>query len=80
MRSGILIAIVGAWLVLRTARKDATGRNLVDRILGGGDTSPATTTDAPTPRAPSAKPVTDPGTLRVPSPSPSVLVHPVSRM
>jgi hypothetical protein len=68
--------------VLRTARKDATGRNLVDRILGGGDTSPATTTDAPAPapRTPSAKPVTDPGTLRVPSPSPSVLVHPVSRM
>jgi ABC-type nickel/cobalt efflux system permease component RcnA len=34
MRSGILIALIGAWLVLRTVRKDATGRNLVDRLQG----------------------------------------------
>lgn len=36
MRSGILIAIVGLWLLLRTIRKDATGRNLVDRLQGKG--------------------------------------------
>lgn len=34
MRSGILIALVGLFLILRTVRKDATGRNLVDRIQG----------------------------------------------
>jgi hypothetical protein len=32
--TGIFLAIVGFWLILRTVRKDSTGQTLVDRILG----------------------------------------------
>lgn len=34
MRTGILLAILGVFVLLRTARKDATGRTLAHRILG----------------------------------------------
>ncbi len=34
MRTGVLLALVGAWVLLRSVRKDATGRTLVDRITG----------------------------------------------
>ncbi len=33
--TGVFIAIVGFWLIMRTVRKDSTGRTLVDRMLGG---------------------------------------------
>lgn len=33
--TGLFIALVGFWVILRTVRKDSTGRTLVDRILGG---------------------------------------------
>lgn len=33
--TGLLLAIVGFWLVMRTVRKDSTGRTLIDRALGG---------------------------------------------
>jgi hypothetical protein len=29
-----LLMILGAWLLLRTVRKDAKGKTLVDRVLG----------------------------------------------
>jgi hypothetical protein len=32
--TGTFLAIVGFWLIMRTVRKDATGRTLVDRMLG----------------------------------------------
>jgi len=32
--TGAFLAIVGFWLIMRTVRKDATGRTLVDRVLG----------------------------------------------
>ena len=34
MYAGIILAIVGAWLVLRTVRPDAQNKTLVDRVLG----------------------------------------------
>jgi hypothetical protein len=32
--TGVVVALVGLWLVLRTVTHDDSGRNLVDRILG----------------------------------------------
>lgn len=32
--TGLLLAIVGFWIVMRTVRKDSSNRTLVDRILG----------------------------------------------
>lgn len=32
--TGLFLAIAGFWLVMRTVRKDSTGRTLVDRIMG----------------------------------------------
>jgi hypothetical protein len=32
--TGLFIAIVGLWVILRTVRKDSTDQTLVDRILG----------------------------------------------
>jgi hypothetical protein len=32
--TGLFLAMLGLWLLLRTIRKDATGQTLVDRILG----------------------------------------------
>jgi hypothetical protein len=34
MRTGLLLVIVGVWTLLRTVRKDSTGRTLVNRLLG----------------------------------------------
>jgi hypothetical protein len=34
MSAGILLAILGIWLVLRTVRTDSDGKTLVDRITG----------------------------------------------
>lgn len=34
MRTGLLLAIIGLWLLLRTVRKDSSGRTLADRIMG----------------------------------------------
>jgi hypothetical protein len=34
MRTGILLAIIGIWLVLRTVRPDTQGKTLVDRVTG----------------------------------------------
>jgi hypothetical protein len=34
MRTGALLAIVGVWVLLRSVRRDSTGRTLVDRIVG----------------------------------------------
>lgn len=34
MRAGILLAIIGAFVVLRTVRPDAQGKTLVDHVLG----------------------------------------------
>ena len=34
MATGILLAILGVWLVLRTVRKPDGGHNLVDLLLG----------------------------------------------
>jgi hypothetical protein len=33
MATGIILALLGLWLVARTVVKDATGKNLPDRIL-----------------------------------------------
>ena len=43
MAVGIVLAVVGLWIVLRTVVKDSSGRTLVDRILnaGGGEPKPA---------------------------------------
>lgn len=35
MAAGIVLALLGVWLVLRATVKDSGGRTLVDRILGG---------------------------------------------
>lgn len=32
--TGLLIAIVGVWIILRTVRPDSAGDTLVDRFLG----------------------------------------------
>lgn len=45
--TGVVLALVGVFLILRTVTHDDNGTNLVDRItgIGGGDTSaPASTT------------------------------------
>lgn len=34
MYAGILLAILGIWVVLRTVRPDAQNKTLVDRITG----------------------------------------------
>jgi hypothetical protein len=34
MYAGILLAILGLWLILRTVRADSQGKTLVDRITG----------------------------------------------
>lgn len=34
MRTGILLAIVGVFLIARTVTKDISGRTLIDHILG----------------------------------------------
>lgn len=34
MAAGILLAILGVWLILRTVRPDSQGKTLVDRVLG----------------------------------------------
>lgn len=39
---GLLMMIVGFWLIMRTVNQDSTGRTLVDHILGN---PPTTTTN-----------------------------------
>jgi hypothetical protein len=34
MAAGILLVLLGAFLVARTLTRDATGRTLIDRLLG----------------------------------------------
>jgi hypothetical protein len=34
MRTGILLMLVGSFVIARTVQHDATGRTLPDRILG----------------------------------------------
>jgi hypothetical protein len=34
MRTGLVLLLLGMFLVARTVTHDSTGRNLVDRILG----------------------------------------------
>lgn len=34
MAVGILLALFGFWVIMRTVNRDATQRTLVDRILG----------------------------------------------
>jgi hypothetical protein len=33
MAVGILLALVGLWVVMRTVNRDSSGRTLVDRVL-----------------------------------------------
>jgi hypothetical protein len=33
--TGLLLAVFGLWLILRTVNSDSSGRTLVDRITGG---------------------------------------------
>ena len=35
MAVGLLLALLGLWLILRTVNSDSSGRTLVDRITGG---------------------------------------------
>lgn len=46
--SGVLMLLAGAFLVLRTVRRPAGGRNLVDLILGGSAQADAAATAAQT--------------------------------
>ncbi|HWD76925.1 MAG TPA: hypothetical protein VG371_17440 [Solirubrobacteraceae bacterium] len=34
VRSGLLLAVIGLWLVMRTTHQDASGRTLIDHIIG----------------------------------------------
>jgi hypothetical protein len=34
VRSGLLLAVIGLWFVMRTTHQDASGRTLVDHIIG----------------------------------------------
>jgi hypothetical protein len=34
MRTGLVLLLLGVFLIARTVTHDSTGRNLVDRILG----------------------------------------------
>jgi hypothetical protein len=34
LRSGLLLAVVGLWVLLRTINADSTGRTLVDHLIG----------------------------------------------
>jgi hypothetical protein len=40
VRSGILLAVIGLWLVMRTTHQDASGRTLIDHIIGKAGLSP----------------------------------------
>lgn len=40
VRSGLLLAIVGLWLVMRTTHQDQSHRTLIDHILGKAGLSP----------------------------------------
>lgn len=40
MAVGLLLFLVGLWLILRTVNKDSSGRTLVDRISGAGAAEP----------------------------------------
>lgn len=49
VRSGLLLMVVGLFIVLRSTRRDASGRTLVDHILGkNAPPTLATGTPAPT--------------------------------
>jgi hypothetical protein len=49
LAAGVLLAIVGSWVVARTIIHDASGKNLVDRLLaiagGGASSKPLTSTN-----------------------------------
>ena len=34
MATGILLAVIGIFIVLRTVRQDSSGKTLVDHVLG----------------------------------------------
>jgi hypothetical protein len=38
--TGLVLAVIGVWLILRTVTKNDEDQNLVDKILGGGSTEP----------------------------------------
>lgn len=51
--TGVLVAAIGVWLVMRTITHDDQGNNLVDRLFGldNAATSSTTATSAPAPTA-----------------------------
>lgn len=40
VRSGLLLSILGVWLIMRATHQDATHRTLIDHILGNKTPSP----------------------------------------
>ncbi len=82
VRSGILLAVLGLWLVLRTTSQDQSGRTLVDHILTKApDWSKA---KAPTIYPSSAAgvialtPGADPNSVQIPFPGSPVPTQPIT--
>jgi hypothetical protein len=40
VRSGLLLAVVGLWLIMRATHQDQSGRTLIDHIIGQAGLSP----------------------------------------
>lgn len=47
VRSGILLALVGLWLIMRTTHQDVSSRTLVDHILGKASSLKTSATSTP---------------------------------
>lgn len=59
MATGVVLAALGFWLIMRTVTKDDSGRTLVDRITGAGASAPSGDNSAgsgSTPKAPAGGP------------------------
>ena len=41
VRSGLLLLVIGLFVILRSTRQDSSGRTLVDHLLGKVSTAPA---------------------------------------
>lgn len=62
LATGLLLIMLGTFLISRTVNKDATGRTLPDRLLGNHGGAAAPTADTPTsPRTTGRTPATSAG-------------------
>jgi len=43
VRSGLLLAVLGVWLIMRATHQDAGGKTLINHIIDGGASPPSQT-------------------------------------